>query len=164
MVKQERLKELLTYNKLTGKFTRLNSAPGESNAMDNAGSMNWNGYTHIQVDGRCYMAHRLAWIYEIGSIPEGMEIDHINHDKSDNRIENLRLITKENNLKNKSKYSSNSSGVNGVHWRKDKGKWQAKIRVNKKFIHLGYFNDIADAERARKKAEKEHGFHENHGL
>ena len=51
-----------------------------------------------------------------------------------------------------------------MHWRKDKRKWQAKIRVNKKFIHLGYFNDILDAELARKKAEEEYGFHDNHGV
>lgn len=129
-----------------------------------AGHSGSKGYTSIWYSGRKYLAHRIIWEMHNGPITGGLEIDHINHNPGDNRIENLRLTNRGGNLKNKSKYSSNSSGVTGVHWRKDKRKWQAKIRVNKNFIHLGYFNDILDAELARKKAEEEYGFHDNHGV
>lgn len=129
-----------------------------------AGHSGTKGYTSIWLSGRKYFAHRIIWEMHNGPITGGLEIDHINHNPGDNRIENLRLTNRGGNLKNKSKYHSNSSGVTGVNWRKDKRKWQAKIRVNKKFIHLGYFNDILDAELARKKAEEEYGFHDNHGV
>lgn len=77
---------------------------------------------------------------------DNREVDHINGDKLDNRRENLRICTSQNNKMNRPKYSNNTSGFKGVYWRKDKNKWQAKIQFNSKQYSLGYFlNKISAA-------------------
>lgn len=86
-----------------------------------------------------------------GDIPDGMEIDHINRIKDDNRIENLRVVTKRQNCCN---LSTNTSGIPGVIWCKQQKKWRARIWVNGKNKHLGLFENIEDAKVARKKAEQ----------
>lgn len=107
--------------------------------------------------------HRIVWIMHNGEIPFGMHIDHINHNRKDNRIQNLRLVTNGENHKNTKLYSRNSSGVCGVSFSKWHNKWWARINVDGKFINLGMFDDINSAIEAREKAEKFYGFHENHG-
>jgi hypothetical protein len=109
-------------------------------------------------------AHRLVWILVNGAIPEGMVIDHINGVENDYRLENLRMITDQDNKKNKaiSKTSkSNKTGVIGI--RKRNGWWYAQIGVNNKAVHLGKFKSKKEAARVRFCAELEHGFHLNHG-
>jgi hypothetical protein len=91
------------------------------------------------------------------------ELDHINGDKGDNRIVNLREVTRAENNKNKSRYKQNSSGFTGVGWHKVTKKWAAKIRVDGRDYHLGVFASIEAAKEARAAAEKHYGFHENHG-
>lgn len=98
-----------------------------------------------------------------GKIPEGMEIDHINHITDDNRIENLRLVTRKDNCKNVSMSKSNKSGVVGVSWCKRTCKWFASIRVDRKEKFLGRYDKIDDAAAARKAAELKYNFHKNHG-
>lgn len=98
-----------------------------------------------------------------GEIPEGMQIDHINHARNDNRIENLRLATIFDNNQNMSKGRANASGHVGVSWHKSAQKWCAEIHANGVKYYLGIYDDINDAIRARKLAEEIHGFHENHG-
>lgn len=112
-------------------------------------------------------AHRIVWALYTGKWPDG-EIDHINHDRADNRISNLRDISKKENAKNKIMRSDNASGVCGVskiiergHWR---GYWQAGIGIDGKRLHLGRFTNFDDAINARKTAERQYGFHENHGV
>lgn len=83
----------------------------------------------------------------------GYETDHINRNRLDNRKENLREVTRQENMKNKSMYKSNSSGHKGVKWNKNLNKWQVQITVDKKRIHLGVFEDIQSAIFARKQAE-----------
>jgi superfamily II DNA helicase RecQ len=85
--------------------------------------------------------------------PEGMMIDHIDHDRLNNCRSNLRIVTHQQNLMNKGKYKNNKSGIIGVYWRKDVEKWRAQIRFNNKNIHLGYFDDLEEASKARKDAE-----------
>ena len=90
-------------------------------------------------------------------------IDHVNGDPSDNRLCNLREATKSQNMMNIGKIKSNTSGVRGVGWSKASQKWRAYIRVNKKDIHLGLFESIEDAKKARVEAAiKYHGefFHD----
>jgi hypothetical protein len=125
-----------------------------------AGSIRSDGYRRICVSSRFYLAHRLIWVFHFGVWPK-YEIDHINHDRDDNRIENLR-DTKENDL-NRSPYKNNSSGFIGVSWHKCDKRWQARISVNGKQIHLGNFTRKEDAIQARKEAERKFGFHPNHG-
>lgn len=95
-----------------------------------------------------------------------MQVDHINHDRTDNRIENLRLVNANENCKNQKASTRNKSGVVGVSWKSQKNKWHAQIMVDGKQIHLGFYDDIndaKDAKDARKVAERKYGFHENHG-
>lgn len=120
-----------------------------------------NGYKQGRIFGRKYLAHRIIWKLVHGTDPE--QVDHINGIRDDNRIENLRSVTSQENLKNQKMCSNNTSGVMGVYWYKRLGKWSARIMVAGKNKHLGYFTDKFDAIKARKNAEKEHGFHTNHG-
>jgi hypothetical protein len=90
--------------------------------------------------------------------PGKMQVDHINNDKTDNRRNNLRLCTQAENVRNASKYSSNTSGVIGVCWHKQHKKWAAVIRLNRKATHLGLFDDLAEAAHVRDAAAKQlHG-------
>ena len=122
-----------------------------------------HGYLQFEISRKGYLVHRVAWEIVNGPIPKGMQIDHINHDRTDNRIENLRLVTASQNMKNQSMRSTNSTGVNGVYFRKDTCKYCAQITVDRKVITLGSFSNIDDAAKARVDAERKYGFHKNHG-
>jgi len=157
-----KLKELFNYDKTTGIFTRKVKKGNRTKVGDIVGSVNGKGYLQVKVDGKIYQLHRLAWLYENGEYSEN-GIDHINHNKEDNRIENLTVKSQLENCKNQSLVKNNTSGVCGVTYRKDTGKWVAQIRANKEYKFLGIFEDKEDAIKARKEAEIEYGFHENHG-
>lgn len=122
------------------------------------GSLNAKGYLHY----RNVSLHRIAWFIHYGSWPE-YNIDHINGDKLDNRIGNLRSVTQSENCKNRAIPKSNASGVHGVYWDKHANKWKAQIRVNGRAITLGRSSCIDELKIARKEAEIKYGFHENHG-
>ena len=85
--------------------------------------------------------------------PEDMMIDHIDHNPLNNCRSNLRIVTQHQNNMNKGKQKTNKSGVIGVYWNKANEKWRARIRLNNKLIHLGCFDDLEEASRARKEAE-----------
>lgn len=107
---------------------------------DIAGSIcKTNGYRVIRINKILYKAHRLIWIYFNGDIDTALQIDHINHIRSDNRIENLRLATRSQNGSNTTKQKNNTSGYKGVSWSKQYKKWVAQIMKNKKLIYLGLF-------------------------
>lgn len=137
---QERLKELLNYDPATGVFTWLKPVNRYSMVKpgDRAGCLHKRGYIHIKVDGDCYKAHRLAWLYVHGRWPEP-SIDHINRDKADNRLVNLRETDQLGNMQNKGAYRSNTSGYTGVSWNKQRQAWTAQIQFNRKNKHLGVF-------------------------
>lgn len=130
---------------------------------DVAGWKDEHGYVYIRFMGKLRQAHRIIWEMHHGPIPEGMEIDHINHVTDDNRIENLRLVTRKENCKNVSMSVTNKSGVVGVSWCKRTGKWFASIRVDKRELFLGRYEDKNEAISARKAAEVKYNFHKNHG-
>jgi len=108
-----------------------------------AGCMHKSGYRQIKFGQTMYPAHRIMWIYHNGSIDENMQIDHINGIKTDNRIENLRLVTAQQNCFNRSKLTAK-----GYCWNKAAQKWQATITVGKKNKHLGLFTNEEDARKA----------------
>ena len=127
-----------------------------------AGYINAKGYLIIRLPKSAYAAHTLAWIYIYGETPDGV-IDHINGNKVDNRIVNLRNVSQKENTKNARLSKRNISGCNGVRWDNSKNKWTAYIGVNYKKINLGSFDNLDDAISARKEADTKYGFHENHG-
>lgn len=156
MLSIERLKELLEYNRDTGEWRWLKTLRPQSPAGCIAGSKG-KEYTLLRVDRRAYMAHKLAWLYCYGDWP-AKQIDHINGDRYDNRIVNLRLATPSENGRNRGPQRNNTSGVKGVTWHARDKRWQAQIWVNGKRIQLGYFIDIKDAAAAYAKAALElHG-------
>ncbi|QXV80784.1 putative homing endonuclease [Veterinaerplatzvirus Jeanpiccard] len=128
-----------------------------------AGHLSKAGYITTSYMKRALLAHRVVWEMHNGPIPEGMQIDHINHNRSDNRICNLRLATVFDNNQNMSRGKGNRSGVVGVSWHKSAKKWCAEIHANGKKKYLGVFDSFDDAVLARKSAELHFGFHENHG-
>lgn len=103
------------------------------------GTLTKEGYVVLSIDCRLVKAHRWIWEYLNGPIPEGMTIDHINGVRSDNRIENLRLASNAQNIRNSGLSSRNASGLKGVSWEKVAGRWQVKIRLNGKLLHVGTF-------------------------
>jgi hypothetical protein len=107
-------------------------------------------------------AHVLAWALHHGEWPTD-QIDHKNHVRSDNRIENLRVVTNLINSQNLSPRPNNKSGVMGVHWHVQSRKWMAKIKYQGRTIYLGTYADLQEAADARKRAELAFGFHPNHG-
>ena len=109
------------------------------------------------------MEHRIIWEMHNGQIPEGYEIDHIDHNTLNNDITNLRMVTHHENTLNASMRKDNKSGCVGVIWHKARRKWMAYIAVNKKPKYLGLFDSIDEAVAARRQAEKENNYHPNHG-
>lgn len=123
-----------------------------------------DGYVKVMVDKKSYSAHRVIWEMMNGLIPDGMQIDHINHIRNDNRIENLRIVSKQLNMENKSKYKNNKSGITGVNFNIKKGRFisQIQIKGRKKMLYEGL--DLFEAVCKRKSAEICLNFHENHGV
>ncbi len=164
---QSQLKELLHYDKHTGLFTWKVAR----NNIVKIGSITGNrkttlGYGNIRISflgkSRLYSTHRLAWLYEFGEFPK-KHLDHVNHDRLDNRICILREVDRIDNQRNQKIRSTNKSGLNGVYWHKNSKKWAAEICVNKTSIHLGYFKDKNEAIMDRLHANRLYKFHNNHG-
>jgi hypothetical protein len=121
-----------------------------------------NGYKTGEIFAKAYRAHRVIWAMANGKWPDA-HIDHINGDKLDNRIENLRDVPQLENWRNQARPKNNVSGVVGVCKVKPSGKWLAYIYVDRKCVRLGLFSCFEDACAARMKAAAEFGFHPNHG-
>lgn len=152
---QERLKELLDYNYETGEFVwKINKGRGKDGLKSEY--INNRGYVQIGIDRNFYLAHRLAFLYMEGYLPEN-GVDHIDRNKLNNAWNNLREVSQRCNTRNRSTRSDNKTGVVGIRWHKGAKKWNAYIR-DKKHIHLGLFEDIRDAVKARWDAEVKYGF------
>jgi hypothetical protein len=143
----DKFKEELHYDKLTGRFLWLKHKKAERIGLY-AEKDHPNGYRQIYIFKRNYLAHRLAWVFSFGSWPEN-HIDHINEDKKDNRIGNLRDVPQSINLANqKNPQRNNTSGYRGVSFKKRISKFHAQIFVNKKYNSLGYFDSAEEAHKA----------------
>jgi len=144
LVSAEELRKHLNYDPITGRFTWATRRSMAVKIGQEAGYVMNKGYRMILFGARGYMAHRLAWLYHYGAWPTD-QLDHINGDKDDNRIENLRVANDSQNQANVGLSRRNKSGVKGVSWNARRKKWTAEIRVNTKGKHLGYFDRIEDA-------------------
>jgi len=151
MLTQNRLKELLHYEQDTGLFIRKTTI-NRHKAGSISGARQNKGYIQMMIDGKNYLAHRLAWFYVYGEWPKN-QIDHINRIKTDNRICNLRDVNNSTNQHNNSTRRHNTSGTTGVMNLKSRNCWGAQIYVNNKRIYLGVYKTKEDAILARKNYE-----------
>lgn len=177
MITQSELQKLLHYDPETGLFTWL---PRPKSMFKTARAFNaWNTrysgkgagciqkiktnkYIVIKIHDHLHYAHRLAWLYVKGILPED-QIDHIDGNGTNNAYTNLRDVDSQENSKNAKMYSNNKSGKTGVTWNQKHGKWHANITIDGKQEYLGCFNDLKLAISAREDAERSAGFHVNHG-
>lgn len=157
------LEDIFEYDPLSGILRWKVRLSNRVKIGDIAGTDNGRGYLRVGVDGKDYVAHRIAWEIVHGKIPEGMQIDHINSVRNDNRISNLRLVTHLDNVKNQKRHCTNTSGVAGVSWNKDREKWCAYINVEGKRKHIGLYDCIENAIAKRKQAERKLRYHDLHG-
>ncbi|MDE2436463.1 MAG: HNH endonuclease [Sphingomonadales bacterium] len=127
-----------------------------------AGGVGNHGYIQVGFAGCRYMAHRIAWAIYHGAWPED-QIDHINQDRTDNRILNLRSVSQTENSRNAKMPKNNTSGFTGIGWHKRDQKWAAYICCDGRQRSLGCFHDLNDAIAVRKAAERAANFHVNHG-
>lgn len=177
---QEVLRQLLDYNPDTGDllWRKRGSTffePSQKRSAEHIAAI-WNkryagnaalsykneyGYKVGAISGQPFQSHRVIWRWYHGSEPD--QVDHINGDRSDNRICNLRSVSALENARNVKRTSKNHSGVVGVKWCKRSFVWIAEIKAQGRSTQLGRFNLFWDAVAARKKAEVDMGFHTNHG-
>ena len=120
-----------------------------------AGRTDTHGYRQVTFKGKPYLEHRLIWLYHYGVWPKD-QIDHINHIRNDNRIENLREATNQQNQFNRRSVKGSSSVHKGVYWYPNYSKWLVKYTRDGKQYHVGYFTDELEAAKAYKNAVKNH--------
>lgn len=150
---QEILKEFVHYDPQTGLMTRIKSVYKDKIGQV-ATDVDRHGYTRISLFWKTFKVHRLAWLYVYGYLSD-LHIDHIDGDKSNNRIENLREATRSENGQNRRKPAPFSkSGLLGATYRKDRGKWIAKIAVNGKRTLIGQYDTAIEAHHAYMQAKK----------
>lgn len=160
-------KDFFIYDENTGSLRWSVNRQGHTKKGDLAGNVFKNGsgksYRSIKFKGRHYLAHRVCWLMHYKSKPPEC-IDHINGDGLDNRIENLRSVTRSENQRNMKVSARSKTGIMGVSWDKRSKRWCARIKnTDKKTIHIGYFKDFFEAACARKSAELINNYHQNHG-
>jgi hypothetical protein len=178
-ISPQELQRLLSYDPFTGVLTWRERTPDMFKEGKNSrehSCARWNtrfagkdalacishGYMVGDVYSTRFSAHRVVWAVHYGSWPIA-HIDHINGERADNRIENLRDVTPSENSRNAKICARNLSGVTGVNWSKSASRWISHIGVSGKCKHIGCFVDFNDAVKARQEAEEKYGYHENHG-
>ena len=159
---QAELKTLMDYDPVTGIFVRKIHRNHNAKIGDIVGCLDHRGYISTTINKQYYSIHRLAFLYMTGSFPKE-HVDHINHDRSDNRWDNLREANIPLNGKNQKKHVTNTSGCPGVYWHAKNSAWTAVIIVNNKRKYLGITKDFFEAVCLRKSAEQRYNFHPNHG-
>lgn len=162
----QELRSFLRYDDATGNFIvtyrRWNTAKPVGTVY---GSMTQNGYKEARILGKSFFMHNLVWLWHNEDWPAG-EIDHINGDRIDNRIENLRDTSRGVNLRNAKMKSTNTSGYTGVHFNKALNKWQGRVMVNYRVVYRCYGETAEVAAALRESwiaAHPELGFTERHG-
>lgn len=151
MIDIEQLESYLRYDKESGELYWIAKKSSFINVGSRAGKMNSNGYRLIKWNGQYVSEHRIAWALHYGAWPDG-NVDHADGNKSNNRIENLRLASNAQNGHNIGMRKNNTSGAKGVTWHKKANKWMAAIRNGTNNVYLGLFDSVAEAAHAYNKA------------
>lgn len=159
----DKLTDLLAYDPDTGIFTWKSRANKRLFVGSRAGYVGSQGYRYIKILGKKYPEHRLAWFYVHGQLNPKRHIDHINHDRSDNRMANLRLVTAAQNAQNRSKTTHSRTQQTGIYYRKRDKKYVAQLRVGGRKVFQKAFDDADEAAQAYKEQALRYGFHANHG-
>ena len=154
---------LFLFDYIDGGLYWKNPTHGKAVKGSKAGFINEIGYYQISIYGKKFREHQIVYLMKNGFIPK--EIDHINGNRTDNRIENLREATRTQNMYNKPAYKSNTSGSKNVSWKAKINKWQVAISYEGKRKYLGVFEDFEFAELVATEARnKYHGEYANHGI
>jgi hypothetical protein len=160
MITQERLHEMFEYK--DGILYRKKSL-GRTKAGDKVGFINDKGYVAVNIGNQCIGVHRIVWMMQHGEMPS--LIDHIDGNRQNNKICNLRLADRFGNAQNKRMHRNNTSGVKGVYWHPKANKWKAQIYCHRKKHDLGLFENIEDAEEfIGLVRDVLHGQFANHGI
>jgi hypothetical protein len=154
------LSHFKTYNGMVATNSRFAGKKVTTRATNKGKRTN---YLTVRFMGRLYLQHRVIWEMLEGEIPAGLQIDHIDGNGENNKIDNLRLVTNQQNSRNFHISKNNTSGHTGVTFNKNANKWLAQITVSGENIYLGIYKDIKKAIKVRKEAEIRYQFHENHG-
>ena len=144
---QARIKELFGYHP-DGYLTLATSRSYKFPIGSKAGALNIKGYVHARCDGKKVLAHRLIWVWHNGPIPEGLQIDHINGVRNDNRIENLQLLTPRQNVAKGKAACKPGNLPTGVSLSANRQRFSACIEHNRKNKHLGIFDTAEEASAA----------------
>lgn len=146
MITQQRLRELVVYDPVDG-VLRWVIRKGPAKPGARIGGVDKEGYRRVRLDDRQYLEHRLVWLWHHGVFPR--ILDHIDRDRSNNRIENLRLCNESQNAANSGLASHNTSGYRGVYFEPDRQKWVARIRLvvdgQRLRYRIGRFDSAEDA-------------------
>jgi len=161
-ITQEQLMNLFDYDEASGRLFRRRFSNGLFTGLELAGTDCGDGYRYVDILGRSYLEHRVIWARSTGFWP-AEQLDHINKNRSDNRIINLREVNNSTNQKNTKLRKTNKSGIMGVHARTDNGRWSVRISHSGKRYALGSFSDFFEACCVRKAAEARFGYHSGHG-
>ena len=158
----ERLGARIAYDKDTGLFKYLKPSNSSTKCWW-SGSLSLQGYSRLYFEGKTVQAHKVAWLLTYGEIGAGLEVDHIDGDRTNNKISNLRLCTRSQNLYNRPNLRGDSRLGKGVSLHKKTGLWRVRLNVNKKQLNFGYHKDLELAELVASEAiEKYHKEFGNH--
>lgn len=160
---QEEIHKYFIYLPETGVFLNRITRSALAKEGHQSGCVDLTGYIYIHFNRTRLLAHRLAWVYTYGVEPEGW-IDHINGDRSDNRIANLRACTIHENARNRGLGSNSSTGFKNISWNADRGTWEVGIKMNGKKVFFKRFKILQEAQRAATEARNQlYGEFANHG-
>ena len=167
MLTFERANELFRYDPISGKLFWKKRTARRIKVGDEAGTLcKSTGYRMVFINQKGYLVHRIAILLATGACDPSKEVDHIDHDRLNNRLNNLRIVDRINNMRNIGLGKTNKTGVIGVslkYTRTGELRYSANIMVNRKSINLGIFDNIEEAAAAREEANIKYGFHPNHG-
>lgn len=167
MLTFERANELLRYDPISGKLFWKKKTAQRIKVGGEAGTLcKSTGYRMVFINRKGYLVHRIAILLATGACDPSKEVDHIDHDRVNNRLNNLRIVDRVNNMRNIGLGKTNKTGVIGVslkYTRTGELRYSANIMVNRKSINLGIFDNIEEAAAAREEANIKYGFHPNHG-